>query len=61
MTEVQISQLGLSSSSDRSSITLTNMSQQWRNQLPGEEVWVELERGRTDGSQVRVATVIELI
>jgi len=31
------------------------------DRLPGEQVWVELERGRTDGSQVRVATVIELI
>ena len=31
------------------------------DRLPGEQVWVELERGRTDGSQVRVSTVIELI
>lgn len=31
------------------------------DRLPGEQVWIELERGRTGGSQVRVATVIELI
>jgi len=31
------------------------------DRLPGEQVWVELKRGRTGGSQVRVAAVIELI
>lgn len=31
------------------------------DRLPGEQVWVELERGRESGKPVRLATMIELI